>query len=606
MNPDLRAIPFVTAHRRRSLPRAGRGPQTALDRFGKMEKPNRFFRSRKGRPMTAARLCLALMMSYAWTVQLFGLETPSGPKPKEDGVSVTPVCHCKKKFPYTTYSVEPMFPLPPPVSPIAPPCISEPSAPGVLEVPPPTPGALPPQVPPDDLELPTPAVSIRVEVATQSAVGQELEYRITAANRSAAAAHHVLVRCRLPDNVRYVRSVPAAMVLGRELTWELGTVQPGSRHDIQLILVPSGGEEVDLAVRVQFEHGVRVRTQLARSALRLQKSGPGEAQPGETLTYRLSVTNTGTVPVGNVVIVDELPDGLETRDGRRVLSFSLGTLGVGDSRQFAYEVIARRPGRFVNRATVTADGGLRDEVQAVIVVSEPALDLRISAPSEMSFGRSLAAELTVSNTGSTPLGNVVVTAPIPAGTGLVSASDGGRQVGSQVEWQLGTLPPGAKETLELKLRPTTAGRVVILAEARSDRGLRVTADAATVIVGEAGLLLEVVDLEDPVEVGGDTQYNIIIRNQGSAPTTNIRITAFVPPELAVSRVQGPTDHTKEDGKIVFEPLNLPPMRDTIYRVYVRALKAGDVRFRVELTADQLPAGPLREEESTNIHPPQVR
>ncbi len=556
--------------------------------------------------MTVARLCLALMMSYAWTVQLFGQDVPSGSKPKENGVSVTPVCHCKKKFPYTTYSIEPLLSAPLSISPVMPPCFPEPSPPGVPEMPPPTPAPVPPQAPPDDLELPTPAVSIRVEVPNQSAVGQDLAYRITAANRSEAAAHHVLVRCRLPDNVRYVRSVPAAMVLGRELTWELGTMQPGSRHDIQLILVPTGGDEVDLAARVQFEHGVRVRTQLARSALRLQKSGPGEAQTGEAMTYRLSVTNTGTVPVGNIVIMDELPEGLETRDGRRVLSFPLDTLGVGESRQFTYEVIARRPGRFVNRATVTADGGLRDEVQSVVVVSEPTLDLRISAPSEMSFGRSLAAELTVSNTGGTPLRNVVVTAPIPAGTGLVSASDGGRQVGSQVEWQLGTLQPGAKETLELKLRPTTAGRVVILAEARADRGLRVTADAATVIVGEAGLLLEVVDLEDPVEVGGDTQYNIIIRNQGSAPTTNIRITAFVPPELAVSRVQGPTDHTKEDGKIVFEPLNLPPMKDTIYRVYVRALRAGDVRFRVEMTADQLSAGPLREEESTNIYPPQVR
>lgn len=552
--------------------------------------------------MTAARVSLAWILLFGTAVQLLADEGATASRPRTAAAPVSPVCHCKKGYPYSAYSIMPLLPAPVPVSPVIPPCLPEPVPPSPAEPPPIT----PPQAPPDDLELPTPAISIRVEVPAQSAIGQELEYRILTVNRSAAAAHHVTVRCRLPDNVRYVRSQPPAMVLGRELTWELGTMQPGSRHDIQLILIPTGGDEVDLAVRVQFEHGVRIKTQLARPALQLRKSGPADAQLHESLTYRLSVTNTGAVPAANVVIVDELPEGLETRDGRRVLSFPLGTLGSGESRQVTYEVIARRPGRFVNRATVTAEGGLRDEAQTVVTVSEPALALRISAPSEMSFGRSLPVELTVSNTGNAPLDNVVVTAPIPAQTGLVSASDGGKQVGSQIEWQLGTLQPGAKAALELKLRPTTAGRVVVVAEARADRGLRVTADAATVIVGEAGLLLEVVDLEDPIEVGGDTQYNIIIRNQGSAPTTNIRITAFVPPELAVSRVQGPTDHTKEEGKIVFEPLNLPPMKDTIYRVYVRALKPGDVRFRVEMTADQLPAGPLREEESTNIYPPQVR
>ena len=37
------------------------------------------------------------------------------------------------------------------------------------------------------------------------------------------------------------------------------------------------------------------------------------------------------------------------------------------------------------------------------------------------------------------------------------------------------------------------------------------------------------------------------------------------------------------------------------KIAVRALRAGDVRFRVELTADQLTAGPVRQEESTTIY-----
>lgn len=550
--------------------------------------------------MSVARVplsCWILLLSA--TIPLAADEVPARSTTGSERTPISPVCHCKKKLPYPTSAWYPMLPETGPALSLPPPC-PEPRPPGVLEAPPPM---LPPPAPSDDLELPTPSVSIRVEVPAHSAIGQELEYRIVAANRSPAAAHSVQVRCRLPENVRYVRSEPAAMVLGRELTWELGTMTPSQQQEIRLVLVPTSGDDVDLAVRVQFEHGIRTRTRLARPALQLRKQGPAEGLVQEPLSFRLTVKNSGTTPVNNVVVTDELPEGLETRDSRKILTFPLGTLGAGETREVAYEVIARRPGRFINRALVTADGGLREEVQSLVTISEPALRLRINAPAEQSFSRSLALELVVSNEGTTPLTNVVVVNPIPSQTTFVSAGDGGKLVGSQVEWRLGTLEAGANRTLELKLRPTVAGRVVNVAEARADRGLRATAEVATLIVGEAGLLLEVVDIEDPVEVGGDTQYNIIIRNQGSRPATNIRITAIVPAEMAVSRVQGPTDHKRAENTIVFDPLDLPPMRDTIYRVFVRALKPGDVRFRVEMTADQLPAGPLREEESTTIYGP---
>ena len=110
-----------------------------------------------------------------------------------------------------------------------------------------------------------------------------------------------------------------------------------------------------------------------------------------------------------------------------------------------------------------------------------------------------------------------------------------------------------------------------------------------------------VDTKDPVEVDSETQYEIILRAQGSAPVTNVRIATTVPPELAITRIQGPVDHVKAGQKITYELLDLPAGKDTVYRIHCRGVKAGDIRFRVELTADQLTAGPLIEEESTNVY-----
>jgi hypothetical protein len=52
--------------------------------------------------------------------------------------------------------------------------------------------------------------------------------------------------------------------------------------------------------------------------------------------------------------------------------------------------------------------------------------------------------------------------------------------------------------------------------------------------------------------------------------------------------------------VSFEAINLKAGEEARYTIYVKALKAGDVRFRMEITSNVLPAGPLLEEESTTL------
>ena len=51
----------------------------------------------------------------------------------------------------------------------------------------------------------------------------------------------------------------------------------------------------------------------------------------------------------------------------------------------------------------------------------------------------------------------------------------------------------------------------------------VNASAETDVKAIPAVLLEVVDVTDPVEVGTRTTYVITVTNQGSAPSTNIEI-----------------------------------------------------------------------------------
>jgi uncharacterized repeat protein (TIGR01451 family) len=421
------------------------------------------------------------------------------------------------------------------------------------------------------------------------------------------AAHHVIVRNPLPANARFVKAEPEPTVREPELVWRFGTLGPCACKEITLVLAPTGSGDITNCARVQFEHGQCVRTRLSRGQLELRKTGPAQAVLYDALTFRLVVANTGTSEVANVVLTDTLPDGLEHASGKNVLSWDLGTLAPGQSRRVEYQAIAKKADRLCNQAVVTAAGGLREETSHCVTVTEPKLQLIMTGPEKRYLNRPATYQITVINPGSGPATNVAISNVLPSGTMLVSASAGARTVGNQVQWLIGTLLPGARQTVQLSLRAQAPGEVRNQASATAARGLSAQAEAVTIFEGATGLTVDVDDRDDPVEVGKDTSYLITVINQGNVPATKVQVVAAVPEQMAIADVKGPGNVTKDGNKITFEPVTVAPGATATFEVFVKPLKPGDVRFRVEVSADQLPAGPVRREESTTIYtdlPPQ--
>ncbi len=448
---------------------------------------------------------------------------------------------------------------------------------------------------------PTPVVAIRVRVPASVAAGQDLDYRICVENRSSAAAHHVLVHNPLPANARFVRASREPSATDPELVWRLGTLEAGAKQEIVLTLAPTGTGDVNNCARVQFEHGQCVRTKVTKPALKIHKTGPTQAHLYDALTYKLTLTNTGTAELTNVLLTDVIPKGLEHESGKSRLSWIVGSLAPGESQSVDYQVMAKAVGRLCNKAIATADGGLRQEIETCVTVGEAKLDVKMTGPKRRYLNLPAKYEISLTNPGTATLSQVMITNPLPAGTTFISATEDGQLADNEVRWSLGTLAPGARRSVAVVLQAQTEGRICNKATVSADRGLTKQAEACTDFIGVPALSLEVVDSNDPIEVGTATAYKVTVRNQGTTPATHVRIVATVPNQLEVTRAAGSANFRKEGQKITYEPITLEPAGEARYRIEVKAVRAGDVRFKVELTADQLTAGPVQQEESTAIY-----
>ncbi len=449
-----------------------------------------------------------------------------------------------------------------------------------------------------------PKCGITKSAPATATVNEQFAYNIEVSSLSASPAPDMVLTDNLPDGIEYISSQPQADVSGRTLTWRLGTLAGNSKTSVSIQVKGTRTGKYTNCAQVSGGQGLRCEacadTVVNAPALQLEKQCPERVLICEEIPYTIIVRNTGDAPAQNVVVNDDLPAGLQTQQGRNSVTAKIGTLEPGQAKQVKFTAKASKGGEYTNRATATADGGLSAEASCKTVVGQPALAITKNGPATRFIGRPVQYDISVKNAGDIDAVNTVVTDTLPQGAQFVEATAGGQYADGRVTWNVGTLAPGASKDMSVTVKFATAGDVkdVVTATATCTEA---NAEASTKIEGIPAILLEVIDIEDPVEVGGNTTYVIVVTNQGSANDNNIVITAILPDEQDLVDAKGPVD-SKVDGKtITFEPYaTLAPKAKIEYRVSIKALKAGDVRFKVSLKSDMIQR-PVEETESTHLY-----
>jgi uncharacterized repeat protein (TIGR01451 family) len=482
---------------------------------------------------------------------------------------------------------------------------------GPVAAPPSPPAGQPGAVPKGPLAAPQAGQGATLTVEThgpeQVGLGQPLTQEIIVRNNSPVPLVQVRLEEPLPPGVRLVRAEPPPVddraPVADRVVWNLGTLEARGERRVLVQVNPGTLRELMLSPSVTFK-AIGLHTRIQHPEFGLTLTGPAHARRGEQVAFRLEVFNQGGAPARQVQVKVDLPAGLEHPSGRQV-GAEVGDVNPGDVRTLPLETTAKQSGRLTAVAVAEADGGLRVEARAEVVVVEPVLEVRLDGPRELPPGREADFRMEVSNSGPGSATGVRLRQFIPAGLEVLQVSSGGQFDPARREliWTLAALPAGQRQTVLFKVRPRSAGEWALYTWAVAENRAEVRTNQAVRVAAAPSLVLEVTGHDDAIEVGRETVYEVRVSNLGSAPGVNLRLAAWLPEELAALQPQGPAAGKVERQQVSFAPLpQLSPQGDAVYRIRVRGQHPGSGRLRLELTADGVPR-PVQEEISTQVRGP---
>src|SRR5206468_4401911 len=97
---------------------------------------------------------------------------------------------------------------------------------------------------------------------------------------------------------------------------------------------------------------------------------------------------------------------------------------------------------------------------------------------------------------------------------------------NQWEWQVGTLLPGQRKLIEYRITPRLAADAFSTTNVSADKGVLEKAEARTT-VHTPGLSVKLTGPSGVVGAGEAARYEITVRNTGTLPSMNVKVTGTI-------------------------------------------------------------------------------
>ncbi|PQO41863.1 hypothetical protein C5Y96_00380 [Blastopirellula marina] len=463
-------------------------------------------------------------------------------------------------------------------------------------------------------------------------------YNINVQNGGDVAARNALVSVILPDGLKYESSVPAAQQYGNRLEWSIGDLEARGFRQISLTTRVQTSGTVENCVTVTAEPGLRsedcTSTQISVDAIHLEMTGPEAVTVGDPVEYVVTIRNTGDRALTNMKLEDVFDNGLIYPNQQSPMYNDLGTLGIGQAKTIRLNFQTQVPGRFCHRLTVSADGVQGKSSTACVSVNppppEPTFTLELRAPASREVGQPILFRAVLTNTGATPLTNVVVEELIDPEFQITGRTDPARDEQNKVIWTFPRILPNQQAILEVQCQANRpVGQACNRISARTDEGVSQNAQTCTTVtpssqpaaepppaVGQNGqpgaggnqpvtgqLEVTMTELQDGIPAGQNVRYYLTIKNSRNVDDENVQIMLRLGEGMRFLRLNGPVNpqvSQSPDGLTVgVQPLQYLRAGESVsFQVDIQTATPGKKIVKAEVRSQRSPQGVSVQEDTT--------
>jgi uncharacterized repeat protein (TIGR01451 family) len=378
------------------------------------------------------------------------------------------------------------------------------------------------------------------------------------------------------ESFRSVSSVPS-----------VDEVVPGETRTIEIkaiALKPGMGTCTISAVSHEGIHAVdEVATEIIEPAIRTVVSGPGSAHLGSQVMYTLSVHNDGDREMENLDLRAILPiQGMriasaldaEVDSDLGTATWSAITLPPRGSASFSVAANPLNDGVWkVAGEAIYGEMSISDDVITAVTSPRLSISLPLSTMAAK-VGKEYPVELTLTNLGSGTADDTRLISVLPD---EIEQSSGKESI------EIGRLGPQESKKTELSVMPLAAGKYELVFRAKCSQGLSAEAGLTLLAVATTEIKVTMSDSADPVVVGNDFFYKIVVSNTGSNEAKSVELIDRIPPQVQYVEAKCDAGQARmEDGVLTVDLGDMGTGKETTVLLTVRAKQKGNVLNKVEV------------------------
>ncbi len=340
----------------------------------------------------------------------------------------------------------------------------------------------------------------------------------------------------------------------------------GTLETVQAIAIRQGSAGARPAATID---GVRVANTWAdvvgapsEADLGVAKSGPGTVSAGDTITYSISLSNTGNTTATTTILTDSFPSEVSfvtyttaipvtfTQTSPTQLVWELGDVAAATTTlsiqvQGVVSPSIANGTRFTNTVTASTaytETNLGNNTAKVgTLVGSPDLVVVKNGPANVNAGDTLTFTLTYSNAGDLPATGVMLVDQLPTAMAYVTDSvPAAVAANGVVTWSIGSLNPDQSGSIVLTATALYAGQYqnrVTLTGVPLDSDLANNTSIVTTTIAGANPYMQ--KSGPAVLIGGDVvSYTMTYGNKGNLPTGVVTVTDNLPTGFSVSDIVG--------------------------------------------------------------------